>query len=140
MRSPRPIGCWLLAVVFLFRAVHAHAETGYDAWLRYPRIDNAVRERYASIPRRVMLVGDSLVLRTARDESIRGLSAMFGEPVTPVTTRGSGSVIVMGLLDRIRMSVDDPAVPTQLRGDGFRIGRIVTREGPALVVAGQNER
>src|SRR5690349_12303253 len=135
MRSPRPIGRWLLTILLVFPAAQAHAETGYDAWLRYPRIDNAVRDRYASIPRRLMLVGDSPVLRTARDESIRGLSSMFGEPVTTVTTRGTGSVILLGLLDRIRMTVDDSALPTQLRADGFWIGRVVTREGPAVVVA-----
>ena len=140
MRSPRPVGRWLLTILLVFPAAQAHAETGYDAWLRYPRIDNTVRDRYASIPRRLMLVGDSPVLRTARDESIRGLSSMFGEPVTTVTTRGTGSVILLGLLDRIRMTVDDSALPTQLRADGFWIGRVVTREGPAVVVAGQNER
>ena len=131
---------YVLVLLILSRAAQANAETGYDAWLRYPRLDDSIRDRYASIPRRLMLVGDSTVLRTARDETIRGLSSMLGEPVVPLTSRGSGSVIVMGLLDRIRMSMDDPGVPTQLRADGYWIGRVVTREGPALVVAGQNER
>jgi alpha-glucuronidase len=131
---------YVLVLLILFRAAQAHAETGYDAWLRYPRIDNGIRDRYASIPRRLIVVGDSPVLRTARDETIRGLSSMLGEPVVPLTSRGGGSVIVMGPLDRIRLSIDDPGVPTQLRADGFWIGRVVTREGPALVVAGQNDR
>src|SRR5215813_4772929 len=137
MRSPR---WYLVALLLIVRAAHAHAETGYDAWLRYPRIGDSMRDRYASIPRRLVLIGDSPVLRTARDEAIRGLSSMFGEPVTSIGAGGGGSVLVMGVLDRIRMTIDDPAVPTQLRADGFWIGRVVTREGPALVVAGQNDR
>src|SRR5689334_21083258 len=129
---------WVLLVVV--HAAAARAETGYEAWLRYPRMDGTVRDRYASIPRRLLLVGDSPVLRTARDETIRGLGSMLGEPVAAVTSRGTGPIIVIGPLDRIRLVVDDPGVPTQLRADGYWIGHAVTREGPVIVVAGQNDR
>ena len=121
-------------------AVPAHAETGHDAWLRYAALEPAVRDRYASIPRRVVLLGDSVVLRTARDETIRGLGSMFGEKVISLPERGSDSIILLGTLERIRATIDDPGLPTQLRSDGFWIGRVVARQGPALVVAGQNDR
>ena len=133
--------CWYLqAILPAVGVLSASAETGYAAWLRYAPIEAAQKDRYNSVPRRLLLLGDSPVLKTARDETIRGLTSMLGEPIVPLTDRGSGSVIVMGTLDRVRAVIDDPDIPTQLRADGFWLGRAVMKQGPALVVAGQSDR
>src|SRR5262245_51941983 len=133
--------CWCLqAILAAAGASRASAETGYAAWLRYSAIEPEQKDRYNAVPRRVLLLGDSVVLKTARDEAIRGLTSMLGEPVTALTERGSGSIILMGTLDRVRAIVDDPGVPTQLRADGFWLGRAIMKQGPALVVAGQSDR
>ncbi|HKE86509.1 MAG TPA: alpha-glucuronidase family glycosyl hydrolase [Vicinamibacterales bacterium] len=133
--------CWCLqAILAVLGGGQARAETGYDGWLRYAPIEPALRDRFASVPRRLVLLGDSPVLRTARDETVRGLTSMLGEPVVSQASRGGEAVILLGVLDRVRASVDDPAMPSQLRADGFWLGRVATRQGPALVVAGQSDR
>jgi alpha-glucuronidase len=133
--------CWCLqAILPAVGVLNASAETGYAAWLRYAPIEAAQKERYNAVPRRLLLLGDSQVLKTARDETIRGLTSMLGEPLVPLTDRGSGSIIVMGTLDRVRALIDDPDLPTQLRADGFWLGRAVMKQGPALVIAGQSDR
>src|SRR5262245_27533950 len=136
MPTLRPLrstaACWCLqAILAVLGGAHARAETGYDGWLRYAPIEPALRDRFASVPRRLVLLGDSPVLRTARDETVRGLTSMLGEPVVSQASRGGEAVILLGVLDRVRASVDDPAVPSQLRADGFWLGRVATRQGPA---------
>ena len=75
--------CWCLqAILAAAGASRASAETGYAAWLRYSAIEPEQKDRYNAVPRRVLLLGDSVVLKTARDEAIRGLTSMLGEPVT----------------------------------------------------------
>src|SRR5690348_13764668 len=52
------------------------AETGYEAWLRYAALDDSSRQKYASLPATVTIIGDSPVLHSAQDELIRGLRGM----------------------------------------------------------------
>ena len=68
---------WVVVAFVTANPVSAHAETGYDAWLRYGPLPKTVLARGANIPRTVTLLGDSPVLRSARDELMRGLSAML---------------------------------------------------------------
>ena len=58
----------------LFVAVlNLHAETGYQAWLRYEPSPTPL-----NLPAVVTVAGDSPVLRTAQQELIRGLRGMTG--------------------------------------------------------------
>ena len=64
------------------------AETGYDAWLRYASIDDAAaRKRYATLPANAVALGDSVVIRTAQAELIRGVRGMLGR-----TLRAEGAL------------------------------------------------
>jgi len=131
-----------LALAFLLAAVApARSETGYDAWLRYaPLPADIVRSRYASLPRLVTLLGDSAVLRTARNELVRGMTAMLG--AVPATTTGTGNspTILLGTLDRIRATTRLIALPAQLKQDGFWIGSSSIGGRRTVIVAGQNDR
>jgi alpha-glucuronidase len=130
----------LLLAAMLSAAVPVGADTGYDAWLRYrPLPADVVGARYATVPRTVTLIGDSPVLRTARDEVVRGLSAMLSTPITQGTT-GSRFSIILGTIDRVRPVARPAALPAQLGADGFWIGHVEISGQRSLVVAGQNER
>lgn len=128
---------WLVA--FAIGPWPARGDTGYDAWLRYALIDSGLRARYASLPRGVLLLGDSPVLRSARDETIRGLSAMIGQPFVPLSAGGREPVILLGTLDNVRRAIGDATIPRSLGADGYWIGVNVGRDR-ALIIAGQNER
>src|SRR5262252_5468150 len=86
------------AVWALVPAVPARAETGIDAWLRYERVgDPATRAAYAALPATVVAIGDSLVLRTARDEIVRGVGSMLDRRLTPAPqVPAGGAAILLG--------------------------------------------
>ena len=54
-------------------ALSVHAESGYDAWLRYAPIENR-----QSIPAVIASIGDSKLIESARQEAIRGVRGMLG--------------------------------------------------------------
>jgi alpha-glucuronidase len=119
----------------------SHAETGYDGWLRYGSLPaDLVSARYATLPRDVTLIGDSPVLRTARDEVVRGLDAMLGAPLARASTNDNIVTITLGTLERVRAAARGTALPAQLGTDGFWIGTAGIGGRRSLVVAGQNER
>jgi alpha-glucuronidase len=129
----------LVTIAILLCAIPARAETGYDAWLRYvPLQADVVRARYATLPRSVTLIGDSPVLRAARDEVVRGLAAMLGTAMTQAT--GNSSTILLGTLERVRPAVRAATLPAQLGADGFWIGTTAAGDRRSLIIAGQSER
>jgi alpha-glucuronidase len=118
----------------------AWAETGHDAWLRYAVLPEAVRARFASVPRTVTLLGDSLVLKTARDEIVRGLGSLLATPIQTAAALPRTPTIVLGTIERVRPAVPGAAIPTELAADGFWLGTTTTRGPRQIIVAGRNER
>jgi alpha-glucuronidase len=59
-------------------SVGARAEDGHKGWLRYAPLDAAAAKNYISVPHAVRVEGDSIVLRSAREELARGLHGMLG--------------------------------------------------------------
>ena len=63
---------WALGVFALGMGTptEARAETGYDAWLRYATLPEAVRARYITVPRTVTVLGDSLVRHIVEGDTV----------------------------------------------------------------------
>src|SRR3954470_11711076 len=60
-------------------------EDGYDLWLRYRLVDNAERlAEYRAAITQVFFPATTPTLIAARDELLRGLSGLLGQPV-PLT-------------------------------------------------------
>src|SRR5512140_3115476 len=59
--------------IFVLLTVGLHAETGYNGWLRYEPLASP-----PALPAVVSIAGDSVVLRTAQQELIRGVRGMTG--------------------------------------------------------------
>lgn len=137
MWCPR-VSAALICVVAIAPSVRA--ETGYDAWLRYAPLPAPIMARIGSVPTSVTLIGDSPVLRSARDEVVRGLSSILGAQITTGTTLAGGSTILLGTLERLRPLVPAATVPTELTGDGFWLGTAVLRGQTTVIVAGRNDR
>jgi len=133
-------GC-ALAGFLLLRAVAAHAETGQEAWLRYAPIPAEIaRARYASLPGRVVALGDSPVLRTARAELIRGVAAMLGRQLIAADAPASDGAIVLGSLARVRAALRAVRVPESIGPDGFWLRSVAETGRPLLIIAGQSDR
>ena len=94
-----------------------HADTGQDGWLRYAALQSAGRAKYESLPAEVVALGNSVVLRTAQEEMIRGFRGMMGR-----TLRAEKEVheraIVLGTLSAIRGAVAGLESP-KLEADAF---------------------
>src|SRR5437868_4910679 len=94
-----------------------HADAGQDAWLRYAALETAARAKYESLPASVVALGDSVVLRTAQEEMIRGFKGMMGRTLR--AERGvQERAIVLGTLSVMRTAVARLEEP-KLETDGF---------------------
>jgi alpha-glucuronidase len=84
---------WILAA-FAF-ANQAHAETGYDLWLRYQPLDAGTVQRVAPKLRYVVADGSRPTVRAALDELDRGLAGLIGSaPAHASAVQGEGGVVL----------------------------------------------
>ena len=78
----------------------AWGESGAEAWLRYAPLNAQTGKLYRNVPAKIVLRGDSLVLRTAGQELARGIEQMLGRSF------GTGSVaqdaFLLGTLPDLR--------------------------------------
>lgn len=77
---------FFLAAILLLLAVPAHAEDGYDLWLRYRPMEDAAQAEYRPLATAVVSQGASPSLDAAKAELTKGLSGLLNKPV------GAGSV------------------------------------------------
>jgi alpha-glucuronidase len=105
-------------LVLLGFACALHAETGRDAWLRYTPLKDA-----SGIPGVVVTLGDSLLLRTARQEMVRGIAGFTGNPPRELTEVPPEPSIVIRLT---------PGMPL----DGYAL----KTEGRNILVSATNDR
>jgi len=121
--------------------VSLHAETGYDAWLRYAPIDNAAAlQRYSALPAVVVALGDSPEIGAAQEELIRGVRGMLGHTLRVETHLPDESAIVLGTLAAIEEAAPGAHLNGDLKQDGYRLKSMVLRGHPCLVIAGGSGR
>lgn len=102
-----------IAVVCVL-AASLHAESGYDAWLRYERVPGDV-----DVPAVVTILNDSEVTRSAQAELIRGLRGMTGKVLRSASGQPAESAIVL-LTDQGRYENDGFVIRSEERG-GLRL-------------------
>jgi alpha-glucuronidase len=128
----------LVAIVLSLAASSAHGETGAAAWLRYAPLDPAARAEVGkALPATVVTLGDSPVIRSARDEIVRGLSSMLGRKMVSVDADGEAPGIVIGTRDRVLSSVAGVSVPELTQPGSFWLGRTSSN---SVIVAGRDDR
>ncbi len=88
-------GPLLVLVLLALVCPRAHAEDGYELWLRYHRISDADRlQAYRSAISSILVDGRSPTLEVARNELQRGLEGLLDELVPLVDSPRAGTVIV----------------------------------------------
>ncbi|MBO9713431.1 alpha-glucuronidase family glycosyl hydrolase [Sphingomonas sp.] len=89
----------LRALLFLCLAVasiaSAHAETGYDLWLRYQPVEAEWHKRYDPVAAQLVVQGSGETIDAAAGELRRGLKGLLGhKPVTSDSVAVDGTIVV----------------------------------------------
>ena len=89
----------LILVAFLFGtyASIAHAEDGYEMWLRYPPVaDSKLRKAYQQQLTQIVVEGDSPTLSVAAGELQRGLNGLLAKPIAMNKGKLAKHALVIG--------------------------------------------
>ena len=134
--------CALIATVFFCATAllpFLAAETGAEAWLRYAAIDLPAAKAYERFPRAVVL-GDSLVLKTAQQELVRGIDQIAGTTMR----RGAGwpreNAVVLGTLRELHALAPALHPPQELRADGYWLKSANIHGHECLVITASTDR
>jgi alpha-glucuronidase len=118
----------------------ARGEDGYELWLRYRPVTDAVRlAEYRVAIRRLVVEGDSSPsLRVAREELVRGLTGLLGRPLDVSPTVANGTLVI-GTPASSRMIASLPiAAALRAAGDEGFVIRAVTSNGHRVLVVAAN--
>lgn len=136
------------AVIALYLSVIATAslaaETGYDAWLRYPSIRNeATGNSYRELPHVVVKLGNGSTLDAARSELVRGVQGMLAVELQPAPKLESDPAIVLGTAGAVQKVLKDSDVsfPTESFDDeDFQVRWLNVGGKRSLFVVGGSDR
>jgi alpha-glucuronidase len=115
------------------------AETGYAAWLRYALIDATIRKRYDALPANAVALGDSVIIKTAQAELIRGVRGMLGRTLRAEASVPNESAIVLGTFTSLKPLIPAADFPSHLRKDGFALKAVTLNGFPCLLIAAPND-
>jgi alpha-glucuronidase len=133
----------LLCAGALFEAAYGcplFAESSHDAWLRYAPIGETAREKYASLPAAVVVLGDSAALGTAQGELIRGVRGMLGKTLRPEKVLPRGKAIVLGTFESLQAVVPSFRLHSPLNEEGFWLTTGQVHGFPCLIVTAMTDR
>ncbi|HVW75490.1 MAG TPA: alpha-glucuronidase family glycosyl hydrolase [Rhizomicrobium sp.] len=83
----------MVAAILLLLVVPAHAEDGYDLWLRYRSMEAGALMQYRPLATAIVSQGASPSLDAAKAELIQGLSGLLDRPVG-TGSLGDGAVMI----------------------------------------------
>jgi len=135
--------CAILATICISVAAFpltADAETGAEAWLRYSRLDPQRQQAYQGLPFKTTLLGDSVVLKTAQQELVRGIAQMLGEPSSAAPVSSPGAAIVLAKLADLRALAPKLNFPPELALDGYWLKSANIHGSECLLVAASTDR
>jgi alpha-glucuronidase len=134
--------CWLAAILLCLGVLvlpPAHAEDGYDLWLRYRSLPNAQAQVYRAQLQTLVAPQSTQLQRSARAELLRGLEGLLGQAPTLATqAQGSGTLVIgtpasSALIARLRLPL------RELGAEGYLIRRLAVAGQPVTVVAAQGD-
>lgn len=113
------------------------AETGAAGWLRYAPVHDG--QRYSSLPTVVVPLDDSLVIRSAASEAVRGIEGMLGRRVTTLE-KPTQPAFVIGTVTEVAASFPQWKAPEHLAAEGYAIASVRDHGHMDWIVAGADAR
>ncbi len=117
-----------------------HAETGAEAWLRYAPLDQEASRKYDKLPAAMVVLGDSAILNSSKEELTRGIRDMLGKTPRSETTVSPDGAIVLGTIPAIQRAIPGFRPPIELRNDAFWITHVRVHRADCIVVTAANDR
>src|SRR5690348_4492252 len=106
-------------LVLLLSGTLACAETGEEAWLRYFHLTGQELKAYTAFPASLVVLGDSILLKSAQQELSRGIEAILGKKISFSSDSYSSSAsLVLGTAESIRSAIPGLQIPP-LDADGY---------------------
>jgi alpha-glucuronidase len=123
-----------------FPSAQLHAETGAEAWLRYARLDVHTTDQYDTLPSIVVVLGDSVMLNSSRQELIRGISGTLGKTLRLENQLPQEPAIFLGTISAVQKAIPELHPPANLGQDGFWLTNTHIPGKNCLVITGTNDR
>jgi alpha-glucuronidase len=118
---------------------HVNAETSADAWLRYSRLDPKTIKTSSDLPSSIVVLGESPLLETARQELVRGFDQILGQKLSG-KGEFSSNTLVLGTIDNLGNQVTGVRYPRYLQNDGYVLTRAKIHGGKCLVITAVSDR
>lgn len=128
----------LLILAFTVVAGYAHAEDGYDLWLRYRPVESGWQERYRPAATAIVVQGNSPTIQIAADELRRGLAGLL--TVAPgISANAVAGAIIIGT-PKNSQAIAALRLPLNGLGqEGFLIRSVRIGGTPATVIAANDD-
>jgi alpha-glucuronidase len=118
----------------------AAAETGAEAWLRYSASSPQAAKHYQSLSEKVIVFGDGLVLKTAQQELIQGVSQMLGKTLHPSTPPPLQDAIILGTLADLHKFFATLHPSRDLKADGYWLKSTNIHGSESLLITAATDR
>ena len=133
-----------VVIVMLFFAsmtvASSLAETGEAAWLRYAPLDRPAAQHFSALPLATVALGNSIVLKTAQQELIRGMNGMLGRSERAQDWLPNQGSIVLATVAELRSVLPELKFPADLQGDGYRLSWQSIHGFDCLVITAATDR
>lgn len=129
-------------LVLLLCVQHMYAESGYDLWLRYPKMkDNQCLQSYRQTLTQLHFPTPSATLKEAKNELQQGIGGLLDTRLPDVANTASGTLVVgtptssslVGGLKELSSVLND------LGSEGFLIRSVQINGKPCTVIAGRTD-
>ena len=127
----------LLALIFC-ATVPLTSQTETDAWLHYSRLSAPAANSDRVLPTRVDAVGDSVILKTAQQELVKGFAQVLGRTLRPSSS--PLDAIVLAKFTDLHVLVPNLHLPPNLPPDGYWLKRTKIHGHNSLFIASPTDR
>ncbi len=133
--------CAVLAMASVcLMAATATAETGAEAWLRYSALSPQAAKTYQHLPRKLVILGDSAVLKTAQQELVLGAAQILGKTLRVSENSSPENAIILGTLTRLSALAPALHPPQNLEPDGYWLKTAKIHGSECLVIGASTDR
>ncbi|MGA8340887.1 MAG: alpha-glucuronidase family glycosyl hydrolase, partial [Candidatus Sulfotelmatobacter sp.] len=108
--------------------------------MRYSALSPQAAKSYEHLPGKIVPLSDRLVLKTAQQELVQGISQMLGETLRAGVASPPENAIILGTLTELRALAPALHSPQELRGDGYWLKSAKIHESECLVIAAATDR